>query len=106
MKFTPTDPINANGTSLRGYVTATYQQLVDVLGDPQHGPNCYDHDKITCEWVLKLEDGTIVTIYDYKCNETPTCEYQWHVGGHPSKGAVRKLNRIIAPLEATDSYPN
>lgn len=75
MKFT-TDA-NANGTSLQGYVTAYYHQLVEQFGQPEFGG-----DKTTAEWCLQFEDGTVATIYDWKEYETPTGLYRWHVGGH------------------------
>lgn len=67
----------SNGTSLQGYVTATYDELVAVFGkDGGSG------DKVTAEWVLQFDDGTVATIYDWKQYETPTGLYDWHVGGN------------------------
>ena len=74
MKFT-TDA-SVNGTSLKGYVTATYAELVARFGEPERGG-----DKTTAEWALAFEDGTVATIYDWKEYETPMGEYNWHVGG-------------------------
>lgn len=78
MKFTKTKPIN--GTSLKGYIVTTYDDLVRVFGPPSFGPNS-DLDKVTCEWNLKFRDGTIATIYDWKELYTPMFEHRWHVGG-------------------------
>jgi len=80
MKFTTN--ANVNGTSLQGYVTAYYHELVELFGQPE-GPS----DKVTAEWCLEFEDGTVATIYDWKEYETPMGRYQWHIGGH-SKEAV------------------
>jgi len=67
MKFTKA--IEANGTHLQGNVGATYQELVEVFGEPIR----YDSDgtthmnnKTDAEWRISFEDGTIATIYNYK----------------------------------------
>ena len=75
MKFTK--DANANGTSLQGYMTAYYHQLVEVFGEP----DVTFGDKVTAEWCLEFEDGTVATIYDWKEYETPMGSYRWHIGG-------------------------
>lgn len=75
-----------NGTSLIGYVTTTYDKLVEALGKPET-----DWDKSTAMWIVEASDGTVCTIYDWKTDFTPTCEYHWHVGGryeHKSKALL------------------
>ena len=66
---------DASGTSLRGYVTTTYATIVEKLGEP-------DTDGDNCEWILKFEDGSVATIYDWKTRQTPKDEYEWHIGGN------------------------
>lgn len=80
MKFTKNaDPTY---TSLQGEITTTFDRLVEVFGEPDYGPDDMG-DKVTCEWCLKFEDGTIATIYDYKVyGLTPRGLYAWHIGGH------------------------
>ena len=39
-------------------------------------------------------DGTICTIYDWKCGSTPKDEYDWHIGGHNSK-ALKALEQAL-----------
>ena len=72
--------LDTNGTSLVGYVSTTFADLVKVFGKPQIGPNV-DDDKVTCEWNLKSGD-VVFTIYDWKVNKTPKGVYEWHVGGY------------------------
>lgn len=72
------------GTSLQGYVYASYDDLVSVFGQPSVGPDKPSSDeKVTCEWNLEFEDGTVATIYDWKeyTGKTPRGRYEWHVGG-------------------------
>ena len=78
MKFTK--DANANMTSLQGYVTAYYHELVAVFGEPDSGG-----DKTTAEWCLEFEDGTVATIYDWKEYETPMGRYRWHIGGRDQR---------------------
>ena len=68
---------NINGTSLVGYVKATYEELVEAFGEPD-----YDMDKSTAHWSIQAPNGTVATVYDYKNYSIPTGEYDWHVGGH------------------------
>ena len=78
-------------TSLQGYVTSTYDDLVGVFGEPQ-----YQNDgKVTCEWNLKFADGTVATIYDYKEGTTPKGAYDWHVGGF-NQYAVKRVTEALS----------
>jgi hypothetical protein len=92
MKFT--NDANINGTSLKGYVIANYDELFDAFGQPDDGPNDRDADKVTCCWRLQFEDGTIATIYDWKESETPLHRYYWHVGGK-SSDAVELVHQVL-----------
>ncbi len=71
---------NVNFTSLLGYVEATYDELVEVLGEPET-----DFDKSTAHWTVEAPDGTVATIYDWKTYMTPISQYSWHIGGHDKK---------------------
>ena len=78
-------------TSLQGYVTSTYDDLVRVFGEPQ-----YQSDgKVTCEWNSKFADGTVATIYDYKEGTTPKGVYDWHVGGF-NNYAVNRVTEALS----------
>ena len=72
------------GTSLSGYVKATYNQLVSVLGEPTC-PEPSGDNKVQKEWVVKYK-GNYYTVYDWKTydvNYTTTQLDEFHVG---SKG--------------------
>lgn len=86
-----TSPKKANGTSLRGYIDATYAQLTEAFGEPSR---TFADGKVTCEWILDL-DGTIATIYDWK-SDTPYAEQtSWHVGGFRGEDAVEKIEACL-----------
>lgn len=76
---------NTNMTHLVGNLRATYADLVEVFGQPDERSG----DKITCSWHLKFEDGTVATIYDWKEDETPLGDYDWHIGGRTPRAFDR-----------------
>lgn len=73
---------SAGGTSLMGYIKTTYDEIVEVFGEPRYTSS--GDDKVTAEWNLEFEVGgeyVTATIYDWKLGETPFGEYNWHIGG-------------------------
>lgn len=74
-----------NGLALEGYVTATRRELAAKFGEPDMTGTV--DNKVTTEWLLRFEDGTIATIYDWKRYEeaagAPDLDevYNWHIGG-------------------------
>lgn len=89
MKINSNDA-SVNGTSLKGYVGTTYDNLVKLLGEPLQGSS---DGKTTCEWILEFEDGTVATIYDWKQKETPKDHFYWSVGGH-SHRALEQVKQV------------
>jgi hypothetical protein len=77
-KFTVnSNTTSACGTSLKGQVYTTYDKLVSALGKPKGGSA---DGKTTCEWIVEFEDGSVVTIHDWKTSNTPKDPYNWNVG--------------------------
>ena len=74
------------GTSFKGYVYATYEQLIDVFGDPYIPDEL--NSKTDAEWIVRTPYG-IATIYNYKDGKrylgNTGLEYEkiceWHCGG-------------------------
>ena len=87
-----------DGTSLKGYVEATYKEIKETLGVPDF----YLGSKVVTEWALEFEDGTIATIYDWKEDATPLDIYHWHIGGHSPK-AVELVGQLLG-LETKGAY--
>ena len=87
---------NINGTSLVGYVRTTYTNLVANLGEPETG-----WDKSTTHWTIEASDGTVCTIYDWKTDFTPQCEYDWHIGGRYE----RKSKALLLAEIVTNTTP-
>ena len=74
-----------SGTHLHGYITATRDEIEAVFGKPTIANGDPD-DKVTTEWYLIFEDGTVATIYDWKRYGlgAPYMDerIEWNIGGH------------------------
>jgi hypothetical protein len=96
--------VETNGTSLKGYVKTTFDNIVSKLGEPSYNDM---YDKILANWAIEFEDGLIVTIYIYKLSYIPKEVYNWHIGGpygifHKKKG--RKWKEVVNKM-ATGTMP-
>ena len=87
IKWNKGNPDCAFMTSYVGEVVTTYARLVEVFGQPHFTGG----DKVNSEWIIDF-NGDIATIYDWKMPETPTDDYNWHIGGHNRK--------VVALVEA------
>ncbi len=81
--------IKTSGSSLIGYVEATYEELIEAFGEPTY-KEPFDGSKVSTEWNLEFEhqDGkyVVATIYDWKMYDGGTAcrsgeKFEWHVGG-------------------------
>ena len=87
MNFINSKKIDCFGSSYIDKVNVSYQKLVETFGKESFGYS--GDDKVSAEWNLKFEDGTIATIYDYKTNKKycgktgihKTNNNDWHIGG-------------------------
>ena len=77
-----------SGSCLQGYMTATYDELVDKFGEPYKAEQEGGFDKVWTEWNLMFDtdEGLVyATIYDWKENGPYVAReansYRWHVGG-------------------------
>jgi len=72
----------SHGTSLQGYINATYNQLIELLGKPTYDKPSGDN-KIQVEWVVEYK-GDFFTIYDWKTYSRQSTENglsTFNVGG-------------------------
>ena len=110
VEYGPDDCMNSNGSSLRGYHTTTYDNLVAHFGKP----NCLWGDKTWNSWDLCFtvydDDGidsedVYASIYDWKemGPESSKGEYRWHIGGH-TKGE-HKAHWLVTDLLTSDPTP-
>ena len=84
-------------TSYRATIEASYQDLVEVWGEPAKG----DGYKTEAEWVIRPTGKSVITIYNYKssrsyADKNPEIKdlREWHVGGH-SADVVDRLLRMM-----------
>lgn len=88
---------NESGTSLQGYINATYSQLLETLGKPTYDEPSGD-DKVQVEWVVEFNDN-IFTIYDWKTGSREYTEnelMEFNVGGTiPATDFINELESQI-----------
>lgn len=109
---TLTDFELTGSTSLKGHLTASYEELFAAFGKPLEG----DGYKTQVEWVVLLTDENeeryVATIYDWKISEAyvgsdegilPEENTSWHIGGH-RPDVVRLIDRIIAETREMLAY--
>lgn len=84
---------DSNGSGFCGFITVPFARLVEVFGEPEES----DGYKVSAEWVITFEDGTVATVYDWKATNLyedylPSPKTlrgmnydQWHVGGFDSR---------------------
>lgn len=84
-------------TSYRATIEASYQDLVEVWGEPDKG----DNYKTEAEWVIRPAGKAVITIYNYKNSRAYADQYpeitavrEWHVGGH-SADVVDRLLKMM-----------
>jgi len=93
-----------NGTSLSGYINGSYNDLVDVFGEPTVETDGYKTD---AEWLIELtnDEGDVehvFTIYNYKDGKNYCGAnglnvqdiVEWHVGSK-SNAAMYELDYIF-----------
>ena len=81
------------GTSLQGYIKATYCELTKAFGQPETFEQDDNDGKIKHLWVVNAE-GVIFTIYDYKADLNTGLREEWHIGSK-QYAAVRLAEQIL-----------
>lgn len=97
-----------SGTSFHdSIVTATVDQLIHVLGQPDDDSNTGE-DKVNFEWYMELESGEVFTVYDYKEYRMLRTDEQveWHIGGHDQATTDEAARQICeAILSSRENSP-
>ncbi len=91
---------NIGGTSLQGYIKASYEQLLQTFGEPN--PKLCDNYKTDVEWAFKFADGTVATLYNWKNGKNYNGDdglelnhiYEWNVGGFNEKAVSKLLEKL------------
>jgi len=94
-----------NGGYLQLHVTAGFNKLVEILGEPNSEGDNY---KVSTMWLVEDENGSVCTIYDYKetnlyDNDQISVdefrnqpEYKWHIGGNDQVIAEKLRTYIMS----------
>ncbi len=84
-------------TSYRATIEASYQDLVEVWGEPSKG----DGYKTEAEWVIRPAGKSVITVYNYKNSRAYDYKYpeikdvrEWHIGGHNTDVVDRLLKMM------------
>lgn len=106
MKKTNKDVV---GTSFHGsIVSASVNQLIDVLGEPIYDGNT-GNDKINFEWEMEFESGDVFTVYDWKEYRTLDLDevVEWHIGGFSkdiTDEAADLIQHDVIELESSQEH--
>jgi hypothetical protein len=92
--FKQNETFNTTGSGGKGYIKATYNQLIEVLGEPTHSTPSGD-SKVQKEWVVEFE-GNIFTIYDWK---TFDVDYTMNELDEFNVGGKAPANKFISALQ-------
>ena len=98
-----------DGTSLMGYITVKYSDLVLAFGEPIES----DGHKVSGEWIfIEEESGEVFTIYDWKCTslydsslmsveQFRALKYKvtFNVGGNNKSNVERFKGFILSQIE-------
>jgi len=100
--FQTGNAVNVTGTSLKGYLVSTREELTKVFGKPV---DYAEGDKVTTEWKIKFDNEVIACIYDWKrySQGKPADNelYDWHIAGSSQdavslvKDAVHRSNTNV-----------
>lgn len=98
------------GTSFKGYLGLTYDEIVEIFGEPKTNQS-REFSKVDWEWSFYL-NNQILHIYNYKtgpsyCKENKNVKPQdvkyWHIGSH-GMSSVSLLNKYINQQKKTNQY--
>jgi|TARA_Y100000310_G_C20704127_1_gene833258 hypothetical protein len=99
--------VDINMTSRAGQILTTYDELVEVFGEPTI-TTVEGLDKTTKEWYIEFVDvvgrSVVATIYDWKYGSTPWGEVMWNIGGRDSRAADAVTERIEEYREYQSNY--
>ena len=87
MNIKKNDYVDPSGTSFHGNVVLeTPRNLKAIFGEPTYDQND-GSDKTNLEWFFELENGSPVTLYDWKSYRSIGDDevIEWHVGAHTSE---------------------
>lgn len=95
-----------NGTSLQGYITLSFADLVATFGQPEES----DGYKVSTEWTFEADNGQVFALYDYKDTNLydkglPSVEqfralrsFEWHIGANGNSDIEAFKAAVVAAI--------
>ena len=96
-----------DGSHLQGYAGTHYDALVRAFGEPT---TC-DGFKVDWQWLIKFDDGTVATVYNWKNGpnylgnhegKKPNQITQWHVGGKADRALTLVREVLSCPTQSDE----
>ena len=90
--------VNTNLTCLQGEIHLSFQDLVDIFGQPE---DISSTGKSDVQWAIEI-DGVVATIYNWKNGPAYTGDdsiederiHDWNIGGHSQSAVMIVLNAV------------
>ena len=90
--------VNTNLTCLQGEIHLSFQDLVDIFGQPE---DISSTGKSDVQWAIEI-DGVVATIYNWKNGPAYTGDdsieveriRDWNIGGHSQSAVMIVLNAV------------
>lgn len=90
--------VNTNLTCLQGEIHLSFQDLVDIFGQPE---DISSTGKSDVQWAIEI-DGVVATIYNWKNGPAYTGDdsieveriHEWNIGGHSQSAVMIVLNAV------------
>lgn len=90
--------VNTNLTCLQGEIHLSFQDLVDIFGQPE---DVSSTGKSDVQWAIEI-DGVVATIYNWKNGPAYTGDdsieveriHEWNIGGHSQSAVMIVLNAV------------
>lgn len=79
----------------QGRLYSTYRELEEIFGKPYFGPGKEANpptdralSRVSCQWRVRFEDGTIAIISDDRQKYTDMGFYNWFIRGDSARAAI------------------
>lgn len=84
---------NVHNTSKKLEISARYDKLVELLGEPERGTDPTERWRVN--WNVEFSDGGVLSVYDWNESDPVENVTRWIVAGHDFMTASR-IYEILA----------
>ena len=105
--FTLCSPNAAIGTSRKGTIYLSYDELTEIFGEANRVPS--GEGKVECQWTIVFSNGNTATIYNYKNGPIYleddsvdlTKNTTWSIGGHTALAVLYIYRCVSSHIQGT-----